>query len=160
MPLEQGDIESALRKGFIDFDREMASDEEIREDLAGTTAICVVIKDNQLFCGNVGDSRAIASANGNVELLSMDHKPNNDDERKRITAAGGWVEFNRVNGKYFLSLFSSVSLGMFQVIWHYHEHWEILFLNEILTKVQKNKSSLVRRRKTLEKDFIRVFSGT
>lgn len=79
----------------------MASDEEMREDLAGTTAICVVIKDNQLFCGNVGDSRAIASVNGNVELLSTDHKPNNDDERKRITAAGGWVEFNRVNGKHF-----------------------------------------------------------
>ena len=51
-----------------------------------------------VFQGNVGDSRAIASVNGNVETLSVDHKPNNDDERKRITAAGGWVEFNRVNG--------------------------------------------------------------
>ncbi len=49
----------------------------------------------------MGDSRAIASVNGNVEILSVDHKPNNDDERKRITAAGGWVEFNRVNGKEF-----------------------------------------------------------
>jgi protein phosphatase PTC2/3 len=78
----------------------MALDEEMREDLAGTTAICVIIKDEkQLFCGNVGDSRAIASINGNVEMLSNDHKPNNDDERKRITAAGGWVEFNRVNGE-------------------------------------------------------------
>lgn len=47
----------------------------------------------------MGDSRAIASVNGTVEMLSMDHKPNNDEERKRITAAGGWVEFNRVNGK-------------------------------------------------------------
>lgn len=36
--------------------------------------------------------------NGTVDPLSFDHKPNNDDERKRITAAGGWVEFNRVNG--------------------------------------------------------------
>jgi protein phosphatase 2C family protein 2/3 len=79
----------------------MALDEEMREDLAGTTAICVVIKDDKLYCGNVGDSRAIASINGNVETLSTDHKPNNDEERKRITAAGGWVEFNRVNGKKF-----------------------------------------------------------
>ncbi len=95
----------------------MSLDEEMREDLAGTTAICVIIKDQKLYCvnrkscflffpkenillqGNVGDSRAIASVNGNVEILSVDHKPNNDDERKRITAAGGWVEFNRVNGK-------------------------------------------------------------
>jgi protein phosphatase 2C family protein 2/3 len=86
----------------------MASDEEMREDLAGTTAICAVIKDDKLYCGNVGDSRAIASVNGNVEILSTDHKPNNDEERKRITAAGGWVEFNRVNGKYFRVFFSSI----------------------------------------------------
>ena len=96
--LEQGNIEAAIRKGFIDFDKEMALDEDMREDLAGTTAICVIIKDDKLFCGNVGDSRAIASVNGNVETLSNDHKPNNEEERKRITAAGGWVEFNRVNG--------------------------------------------------------------
>ena len=103
--LEEGNIETALRKGFLEFDKEMALDEEMREDLAGTTAICVVVKDNKLFCGNVGDSRAIASVNGNVEILSNDHKPNNDDERKRITAAGGWVEFNRVNGKILLEIF-------------------------------------------------------
>lgn len=96
--LEQGNIEAAIRKGYIEFDKEMALDEDMREDLAGTTAICVLIKDDKLYCGNVGDSRAIASVNGNVEILSVDHKPNNDDERKRITAAGGWVEFNRVNG--------------------------------------------------------------
>lgn len=103
--VEQGNIEAAIRKGFIDFDKEMSQDDEMREDLAGTTAICVVIKDDKLFCGNVGDSRAIASVNGNVETLSTDHKPNNDDERKRITAAGGWVEFNRVNGKNSFSRF-------------------------------------------------------
>ncbi len=50
--------------------------------------------------GNVGDSRAIASVKGAVEQLSSDHKPGNEDETKRIIAAGGWVEFNRVNGRY------------------------------------------------------------
>ncbi|CAF0881873.1 unnamed protein product [Rotaria sordida] len=100
---KHGNIEAAIRKGYIEFDKEMSLDEDMREDLAGTTAICVLIKDQKLYCGNVGDSRAIASANGNVEILSVDHKPNNDDERKRITAAGGWVEFNRVNGNLALS---------------------------------------------------------
>lgn len=104
LTLEQGNIEAAIRKGFIGFDQEMASHEEIKEDLAGTTAICVFIKDDKLYCGNVGDSRAIASVNGVVEILSNDHKPNNDEERKRITAAGGWVEFNRVNGKFETNL--------------------------------------------------------
>jgi len=100
---KQGNIEGAIRKGFLEFDKEMSTEDEIREDLAGTTAVCVVIKENKLFCGNVGDSRAIGCVNGNVEILSLDHKPNNDEERRRITAAGGWVEFNRVNGNLALS---------------------------------------------------------
>jgi protein phosphatase 2C family protein 2/3 len=53
--------------------------------------------------GNVGDSRAIASVNGTVVALSEDHKPNNENEVKRIVAAGGWVQLNRVNGNLALS---------------------------------------------------------
>jgi len=139
----------------------MSSDEEMREDLAGTTAICVVIKDDKLYCGNVGDSRAIASINGNVEILSIDHKPNNDDERKRITAAGGWVEFNRVNGKNLLSFFSILIFNK-KEIWLYHEPLEILYLNEIRINVRKNKLLLVKyeKRKYLIKlNFILISSS-
>lgn len=52
---------------------------------------------------NAGDSRAIAGINGTFEPLSFDHKPTNEDEMRRITAAGGWVESNRVNGNLALS---------------------------------------------------------
>jgi len=48
--LEQGNIEAAIRKGYIEFDKEMSLDEDMREDLAGTTAICVIVKDHKLFC--------------------------------------------------------------------------------------------------------------
>ena len=64
-----------------------------------TVVTCVLF----LKQANVGDSRAIASVNGNVDVLSLDHKPVNDTEIKRIQAAGGWVEFNRVNGNLALS---------------------------------------------------------
>jgi len=126
----------------------MSLDDEMREDLAGTTAICVIIKDDKLYCGNVGDSRAIASVSGNVEILSTDHKPNNDDERKRITAAGGWVEFNRVNGKkIFLFLNLIFSMNFFlnkKEIWLYQGLLEILYLKEIRINVLKNKLLLVK----------------
>jgi len=35
--------------------------------------------------------------------LSFDHKPQNEGEKARITAAGGFVDFGRVNGNLALS---------------------------------------------------------
>lgn len=69
----------------------------------GSTAIVVLIKEGKMFIGNVGDSRAVACWNGRTDPLSHDHKPANELESKRIQAAGGWVELNRVNGNLALS---------------------------------------------------------
>lgn len=96
-------IPDAIRKGFLSIDQDMLEDEEMKEELSGTTAICVIIRDKKIYCGNVGDSRSIACVRGRVQNLSYDHKPNNELEAKRIVAAGGWVEFNRVNGNLALS---------------------------------------------------------
>lgn len=97
------DIPEAMRTGFLQIDSDMLDDPEMRDELAGTTAICVLVKGNKLYCGNVGDSRAVACVAGKADPLSLDHKPSNDLESKRIVAAGGWVEFNRVNGNLALS---------------------------------------------------------
>lgn len=98
-----GNIEEAIRKGFLKVDEDMLVDPEMREELAGTTAIIVLLKNSKLYIGNVGDSRAVASFAGRADPLSIDHKPSLDTESKRIVAAGGWVEFNRVNGNLALS---------------------------------------------------------
>ncbi|CAN7944573.1 unnamed protein product [Ixodes hexagonus] len=100
---QKGDVVEAIKKGFLEVDSDMLKDESMKDELAGTTAIVVLIKDGKLYCGNVGDSRAIASVNGQVQQLSFDHKPSNESETRRIVAAGGWVEFNRVNGNLALS---------------------------------------------------------
>lgn len=71
--------------------------------MAGSTAVVVLVKDKMLYCANAGDSRAIACVNGRLETLSVDHKPNNESESKRIIEGGGWVQFNRVNGNLALS---------------------------------------------------------
>lgn len=102
-PEYNNDVESALKQAFLDIDHTMLNDESCGEQMAGSTAIVTLIKNNKLYCANAGDSRAIACVNGEVQTLSLDHKPNNENESKRIYEGGGYVEFNRVNGNLALS---------------------------------------------------------
>lgn len=99
----QNRIAEALKGGFLQLDHDMTQDETMKDELAGTTAVTVLIKNKRLYCANVGDSRAVASVRGKADVLSHDHKPGNEGETRRIIAAGGWVEFNRVNGNLALS---------------------------------------------------------
>lgn len=75
-----------------------------------------MITPDKIFCANAGDSRAVLARSSTplgqpmqAVALSIDHKPENLDERRRIEACGGFVEDNRVNG----SLNLSRSLGDF-----------------------------------------------
>lgn len=99
----EGDIVDAMRTGFLGCDADMLQDETMKDEMAGSTAVCILVKDNTMHCANCGDSRSVACVRGQVQELSFDHKPSNDLETKRIIAAGGWVEFNRVNGNLALS---------------------------------------------------------
>lgn len=99
----QRNIAKAMKIGFLDMDEAIAEDPETKEEASGSTAITILIRDQTLYCANIGDSRAIACVGGQLELLSWDHKPNNEVEFHRIVKAGGWVEFNRVNGVLALS---------------------------------------------------------
>merc|ERR1711862_1016164 len=57
----------------------------------GTAANVILLTDTHIFCANAGDSRSILIRNGKPIALSTDHKPENDDERKRIESEGGFV---------------------------------------------------------------------
>ena len=75
----------------------------------------VLVTKDVIYCANAGDSRSVLAKQGQnetviAEPLSEDHKPENEEELKRIIAAGGHVEDNRVNG----SLNLSRSLGDFE----------------------------------------------
>ena len=100
---KKGDMTAAIREGFLECDRAMREDADLRDEMAGATAVTVLMRDGQVWCGNAGDSRCIASVQGRAQALSTDHKPNDPAERERIEAAGGFVEFNRVNGNLALS---------------------------------------------------------
>lgn len=74
---------------------------------AGATAIVAVLKGNELYVANAGDSRGVLCRGGEAIALSQDHKPSLDTERTRIEAAGGFLSdiagMCRVNGNLNLS---------------------------------------------------------
>ncbi|XP_014245105.1 probable protein phosphatase 2C T23F11.1 [Cimex lectularius] len=102
-PEWQTNLKEAIYRGFLDCDEAMRREEGLVRDMSGTTAVTIFIRDNVLYCGNVGDSRAIAYESNRVVPLSFDHKPTVPTEFRRIVSAGGFVEGDRVNGSLALS---------------------------------------------------------
>jgi protein phosphatase 2C family protein 2/3 len=73
-------------------------------DPSGCTAVAALIThDKKLIVANAGDSRSVISVAGEVKPMSYDHKPQSEVEKARISAAGGYVEYGRVNGNLALS---------------------------------------------------------
>lgn len=84
---------------------------------AGSTATCVLLTADKIYCANLGDSRTIYWRTGDegkeAVALSSDHKPDNEKEAARITAAGGKLHKGRVFiGDHGLAV--SRSLGDFK----------------------------------------------
>lgn len=71
---------------------------------AGTTAVVVMTTPRWIVCANAGDSRAVYSrSNHRAVPLSYDHKPDDEDEERRIREAGGYVSGGRVEGDLAVS---------------------------------------------------------
>lgn len=90
-----------------------SSDEDGEEDISlteepgndsGCTAVVALLKGNELFVANAGDSRCIICREGKAIDMSIDHKPEDAPELERITKAGGKVSNDgRINGGLNLS---------------------------------------------------------
>ncbi|KAL2264882.1 hypothetical protein VTJ83DRAFT_7392 [Remersonia thermophila] len=98
-----GNYEQALKDGFLATDRAILSDPKYEEEVSGCTACVGLISDDKIYIANAGDSRSVLGVKGRAKPLSFDHKPQNEGEKARITAAGGFVDFGRVNGNLALS---------------------------------------------------------
>merc|ERR1719510_2447804 len=71
---------------------------------SGCTAVVAVIRENELYVANAGDSRCVVCRDGKAIEMSFDHKPEDAPERDRIETAGGRVTPDgRVNGGLNLS---------------------------------------------------------
>ncbi len=98
-------VERAIEEGFCNLDENMRRD-GVKNNAApngkalrgGATACVVWFRRGKFYCANIGDSRAVVSRRGQAIPVTLDHKPDATREKKRIEAAGGWVERNRVAG--------------------------------------------------------------
>ena len=124
---DTGDFALALKHAFVRIDELIQSPEAQKElaeisvsickspvlfgkqegeDIAtnvGCTACVAIIAKTEIYVANAGDSRCVLSKGGIAIPLSEDHKPELEKERKRIEAAGGFIEEGRVKGVLNLS---------------------------------------------------------
>ncbi|KAK4481975.1 hypothetical protein RD792_012890 [Penstemon davidsonii] len=68
-----------------------ASFEPIAPETVGSTAVVAVVCSSHIIVANCGDSRAVLYRGKEAIALSIDHKPNREDEYARIEASGGKV---------------------------------------------------------------------
>ncbi|XAR49913.1 Phosphoprotein phosphatase [Bertholletia excelsa] len=63
----------------------------IAPETVGSTAVVALICSSHIIVANCGDSRAVLYRGKEPTALSIDHKPNREDEYARIEASGGKV---------------------------------------------------------------------
>lgn len=100
--------EAALKQTFIKLDEMMSSDKSkdpiIEYSMsAGCTSCVAMVTKDRIICANSGDSRCVLARGDKAVEMSQDHKPDDVGEKKRIEAAGGFVEDGRVRGTLSLS---------------------------------------------------------
>ncbi|XP_022892717.1 probable protein phosphatase 2C 50 isoform X1 [Olea europaea var. sylvestris] len=84
----------AFTKCFLKVDDEIGgktSIEPVVPETVGSTAVVAIVCSSHIIVANCGDSRAVLCRGKEPMALSVDHKPNREDEYARIEAAGGKV---------------------------------------------------------------------
>lgn len=87
-------LPSALRRACATANAQLRSHARFDTAMSGTTATLCVVRDRELTCANVGDSRIMLASRGYAPPIALthDHVPFRPDERDRIERAGGRVE--------------------------------------------------------------------
>ncbi|CAL5439478.1 unnamed protein product [Camellia sinensis] len=108
MDTQQAEWERVFTRCFMKVDdevggkvnRDVASDnadasggsvDPVAPETVGSTAVVALISSSHIIVANCGDSRAVLYRGKEPMALSIDHKPNREDEYARIEASGGKV---------------------------------------------------------------------
>ena len=80
-----------LKRAFRHAERDIGKNSDIDANFSGTTCVMVFQIGEKLICANVGDSRAIMVKGTKIIPLSIDQKPDDPEESKRIIENGGEI---------------------------------------------------------------------
>ena len=81
-----------LTRAFRHAERDIEKNSDIDANFSGTTCVMVLQVGEKILCANVGDSRAImVKENNKIIPLSIDQKPDDPEESKRIVENGGEI---------------------------------------------------------------------
>ena len=80
-----------LKRAFRHAERDIGKNSDIDANFSGTTCVMVFQVGEKIICANVGDSRAIMVKGTKVIPLSIDQKPDDPEESKRIIENGGEI---------------------------------------------------------------------
>ncbi|KAL8438419.1 hypothetical protein ACSSS7_000162 [Eimeria intestinalis] len=102
------DLRQAFSQGFKSASQDLKTS-SLNVECNGTTCVSCVVQGSVLYTANLGDSRAILGREGAPQgegapcwqavELTRDHKPELEDERKRILAAGGRIAALQEDGQ-------------------------------------------------------------
>lgn len=96
--LRQGAVGKALVDAFARVEEGFLEIAHRHQLSSGTTALAAVLRvpggdgdAGEVTIAHVGDSRGVLCRGKSAVALTVDHKPDNEDERRRIERAGGFV---------------------------------------------------------------------
>ncbi|XP_073145306.1 probable protein phosphatase 2C 14 [Henckelia pumila] len=97
----------AIKAGYLSTDEEF-----LKQDLSsGACCVTALIDGEEMVISNLGDCRAVLCRGGIAEVLTTDHTPAREDERRRIEDKGGYVTFHRGSWRVHGMLAVSRSIG-------------------------------------------------
>ena len=88
-----------LKRVFRHAERDLQKNGEIDANFSGTTCVMVFQVGERILCANVGDSRAIIVKGDKAIPLSIDQKPDDPEESKRIKENGGEISQYEEDGE-------------------------------------------------------------
>ena len=95
-PDDYPQISNIISMTFVQTNINIVNDDNVETTFSGTTCSSLIFSPTKIISANVGDSRCVLGKfdgkNWKAKNLTRDHKPTEEDEKKRIIEKGGRIE--------------------------------------------------------------------